>query len=174
MRIGNKMCIIPVRARPDKYLVKLALTGRGRGRMIRQNNFISRGAKMLKKEAINTEQAPRAVGPYSQALRVGDTVYVSGQLGIDPATGRLKSDDTQQQARQALTNIKAILEKAGCSMTDVAHAQVFLTDIADFGAVNEVYKEFFSEPYPARAAVAVSALPAGGKVEILVIAREKS
>ena len=124
------------------------------------------------KEAISTEQAPRAIGPYSQGVRAGDMVYVSGQLGIDPATGRLKNDDTQQQARQALTNIKAILEKAGCSMADVVQMQVFLTDLGDFGTVNNVYKEFFDEPYPARAAVQVVALPVGGKIEILAVARK--
>ena len=124
------------------------------------------------KEAISTEQAPRAIGPYSQGVRAGDMVYVSGQLGIDPATGRLKNDDTQQQARQALTNIKAILEKAGCSMADVVQMQVFLTDLGDFGTVNNVYKEFFDQPYPARAAVQVAALPASGKIEILAVARK--
>ena len=125
---------------------------------------------MTERKAIQTDKAPAAIGPYSQALQVGDTLYISGQLGIDPATGKLVDGDTAAQAEQALKNIMAILMEENMSMHNVAQVQVFLADIADFAAVNEVYKTFFAEPYPARAAIQAGALPAGGSVEILVTA----
>ncbi len=125
---------------------------------------------MTQRKVIQTDQAPAAIGPYSQALLVGHTLYISGQLGIDPATGKLVDGDTAAQAKQALENVMAILVKANMSMQNVVQVQVFLADIADFSAVNEVYKQYFSEPYPARAAIQAGALPAGGKVEILVTA----
>ena len=124
---------------------------------------------MTERKVIQTDKAPGAIGPYSQALLVGNTLYLSGQLGIDPATGKLV-DGTAPQARQALDNIMAILMKANMSMRDVVQVQVFLADIADFAAVNEIYKAYFQEPYPARAAIQAGALPAGGLVEILVTA----
>ena len=125
---------------------------------------------MTERKAIQTDKAPAAIGPYSQALLVGNTLYISGQLGFDPATGKLVDGDTAAQAEQALKNIMAILMEENMSMHNVAQVQVFLADIADFAAVNEVYKSFFSEPYPARAAIQAGALPAGGSVEILVTA----
>ena len=125
---------------------------------------------MTERKAIQTDKAPAAIGPYSQALLVGNTLYISGQLGIDPATGKRVDGDTAAQAEQALKNIMAILMEENMSMHNVAQVQVFLADIADFAAVNEVYKSFFSEPYPARAAIQAGALPAGGSVEILVTA----
>lgn len=125
---------------------------------------------MTQRKAIQTDKAPAAIGPYSQALLVGNTLYISGQLGIDPATGKLVDGDTAAQAEQALKNIMAILMEENMSMHNVAQVQVFLADIADFAAVNAVYKSFFSEPYPARAAIQAGALPAGGSVEILVTA----
>ena len=125
---------------------------------------------MTERKAIQTDKAPAAIGPYSQALLVGNTLYISGQLGIDPATGKLVEGGTVEQAEQALKNIMAILMEENMSMHNVAQVQVFLADIADFAAVNEVYKSFFSEPYPARAAIQAGALPAGGSVEILVTA----
>ncbi|MHC4233348.1 MAG: Rid family detoxifying hydrolase [Planctomycetota bacterium] len=125
---------------------------------------------MIERKAIQTNTAPAAIGPYSQALQVGDTLYISGQLGIDPATGKLVDDDTAAQAEQALKNIMAILMEGNMSMHNVAQVQVFLADIADFAALNEVYKTFFAEPYPARAAIQAGALPAGASVEILVTA----
>jgi 2-iminobutanoate/2-iminopropanoate deaminase len=125
---------------------------------------------MAVRKTIQTDKAPKAVGPYSQALQVGDTLYVSGQLGIDPATGKLVEGGTPAQTRQALLNVQAILTAAGFSMKDAVQVQVFLADIEDFAQVNEVYKTFFTEPYPARAAFAVAALPAGGRVEIMVTA----
>lgn len=125
---------------------------------------------MTQRKAIQTDKAPAAIGPYSQALLAGNTLYISGQLGIDPATGKLVDGDTAAQARQALKNIMAILMEENMSMHNVVQVQVFLSDIADFGAVNEVYKTFFTEPYPARAAFQVAALPADARVEILAIA----
>ena len=125
---------------------------------------------MTQRKAIQTDKAPAAIGPYSQALLVGNTLYISGQLGIDPATGKRVDGDTAAQAEQALKNIMAILMEENMSMHNVAQVQVFLADIADFAAVNAVYKSFFSEPYPARAAIQAGALPAGGSVEILVTA----
>ena len=125
---------------------------------------------MTGRKAVETDTAPAAIGPYSQALLVGNTLYISGQLGIDPATGKLVEGDTAAQAEQALKNIMAILMEENMSMHNVAQVQVFLGDIADFTAVNEVYRTFFAEPYPARAAIGAGALPAGASVEILVTA----
>jgi 2-iminobutanoate/2-iminopropanoate deaminase len=125
---------------------------------------------MTERKAVQTDAAPKAIGPYSQALLVGNTLYISGQLGIDPATGKLVDGDTAAQAEQALKNIMVILMEENMSMHNVAQVQVFLADIVDFAAVNEVYKIFFAEPYPARAAIQAGALPAGASVEILVTA----
>ena len=125
---------------------------------------------MTERKVILTDTAPAAIGPYSQAMLVGNALYISGQLGIDPATGKLVEGGTAAQAKQALENVMAILMKANMSMRDVVQVQVFLADIADFKAVNEVYKTFFQEPYPARAAIQAGALPASGLVEILVTA----
>ena len=125
---------------------------------------------MTERKTIQTDKAPAAMGPYSQALLVGNTLYISGQLGIDPATGKMVEGPAAKQAEQALQNIMAILMEANMSMHNVVQTQVFLADIADFAAVNEVYKTFFAEPYPARAAFGVAALPASGSVEILATA----
>lgn len=123
---------------------------------------------MLKK--IESPLAPAAIGPYSQAISNGTCVFVSGQLPIDRATGEFAGEDIQSQTRQSLLNIKAILEEEGLSMSDVCKTTVLLADIAEFGAMNEVYAEFFTAPYPARAAFQVAALPKGAKVEIEAIA----
>lgn len=120
--------------------------------------------------AISTEKAPAAIGPYSQAVQGGNTVYVSGQLPIDPATGAFTGDDIKAQTRQSLTNIRSILEAAGADMSKVVKTTVLLKDIADFGAMNEVYAEFFTAPYPARAAFQVAALPKDALVEIECVA----
>ncbi len=121
--------------------------------------------------AIVTSKAPAALGPYSSGVTTtGTSIHVSGQLGIDPATGKLAGDDVQSQTRQSLTNVRNILAEAGATMADVAECEVLLADIADFKAMNEVYAEFFSAPYPARAAFQVAALPGGGKVEIKAVA----
>ena len=121
-------------------------------------------------QAIFSASAPAAIGPYSQAITVGDTVYISGQLPIDPATGRFPSDDVRDQTRMSLENIRAILAAAGLTMANVVKTTVLLDDIGDFGAMNEVYGAYFAEPYPARAAFEVAKLPKGAKVEIEVIA----
>lgn len=123
-------------------------------------------------KAIKTEKAPAAIGPYSQAIEANGFVYASGQLPIDPATGQM-SDGIQAQTRQALTNARAILEAAGLGLHDVVKTTVLLADIADFAAMNEVYSQFFSEPYPARSAFAVKAVPKGALVEIECIAARK-
>ena len=120
---------------------------------------------------IATEHAPAAVGPYSQAVEAGGTVYVSGQVPLVPATGRLVDGDIQAQAEQALRNVGAILEAAGLGYADVVKTTVLLADIADFAAVNEVYARFFTGPVlPARAAFQVAALPLGAGVEIEAVA----
>lgn len=124
------------------------------------------------KKVISTKQAPAAIGPYSQAIQVGNLVYTSGQIPINPATGVLIEGSVKEQTRQSLTNVKAILEEAGLSMANVVKTTVFLADMADFAAMNDVYSEFFAEPYPARSAVAVKTLPKGALVEIEVIAEK--
>ncbi len=126
---------------------------------------------MSNKTAIVTDKAPAAVGPYSAAILSNGSINVSGQLPIDPATGEFAGEDIESQTRQSLTNIQGILEAAGSSMADVVETTVLLTDISEFGAMNGVYGEFFEEPYPARAAFQVVALPKGAKVEIKAVAR---
>lgn len=121
-------------------------------------------------KAINTTNAPAAIGPYSQAIEACGTVYVSGQLPIDPATGEFAHGGIQAEARQSLTNIKNILAEAGLTMQNVVKVTVLLADISNFAAVNGVYSEFFQAPYPARSAFAVAALPKGANVEIEAIA----
>ncbi len=121
-------------------------------------------------QAIHTPNAPAAIGPYSQAVCAGNTTYISGQLPIDPATGEFAGADIASQTRQSLTNLRAILEANGLSTADVVKTTVLLADIAEFAAMNAVYAEFFTAPYPARAAYQVAALPKGAKVEIEAIA----
>ena len=121
--------------------------------------------------AISTTNAPAAIGPYSQAIKVGELVFVSGQLPIDPATGAFAEGGIKELTRQSLTNMKAILEEAGTSMANVVKTTVFLADMNDFVAMNEVYAEFFAAPFPARSAVAVKTLPKGALVEIECIAQ---
>lgn len=121
-------------------------------------------------QAIHTEKAPKAIGPYSQAIKVGNLVFASGQVPIVPATGEFVEGGIQEQTRQALTNAQAILEEAGTSLKNVVKTTVYLSDIANFAAMNEVYAEFFTQPYPARSAVAVKALPKGALVEVECIA----
>jgi len=121
------------------------------------------------KRAIESSRAPKPVGPYSQAIDAGGFVFVSGQLGIDPETGNL-AEGVEAQAGKALANIAAILEAAGLEMKDVVKVTIFLTDMGDFPKVNEVYAGYFSEPWPARACVAVAGLPKGALVEMECIA----
>ena len=119
---------------------------------------------------ISTTAAPAAIGPYSQAVRVGNLVFCSGQLPIDPETGMFPEGGIEAQTRQSLKNVAAILEAAGTSMKNVVKTTVFLASMDDFAAMNGVYAEAFSEPFPARSAVAVRTLPKGAKVEIEVVA----
>jgi 2-iminobutanoate/2-iminopropanoate deaminase len=121
-------------------------------------------------KAIHTDKAPAAIGPYSQAIEVNGFVFASGQIPIDPATGVFVEGGIQEQTRQALTNAQQILQTVGTDLNHVIKTTVFLSDIANFGPMNEVYAQFFSEPFPARSAVAVKDLPKGALVEIEVIA----
>ncbi len=122
------------------------------------------------KVTITSPHAPKAIGPYSQAVQVGPWVFCSGQLGMDPETGRLVPGGIEAQTRQALTNLKHVLEAAGASLDSVVKVTVFLKNMDDFARMNAVYAEFFQEPYPARAAVEVAALPKGALVEIEAVA----
>ncbi len=124
-------------------------------------------------KAISTTKAPGAIGPYSQAIQAGDFVYTSGQLGLDPATGAFPEGGIKEQTRQSLSNVKAILEEAGTSMSKVVKTTVFLANMDDFAEMNSIYAEFFTEPYPARSAVAVKTLPKNALVEIEVVASIK-
>ena len=121
-------------------------------------------------KVINTNKAPKAIGPYSQAIEANRLVITSGQLPIDPATGEFAPGGIKEQTRQSLTNAKAILEEAGISMANVMKTTVFLSDMNNFAAMNEVYAEFFSEPFPARSAIAVKTLPKNALVEVECIA----
>ena len=125
-------------------------------------------------KAISTEKAPAAIGPYSQAIQVGNLVYTSGQIPIDPATGMIVERGIKEQTLQSLTNVKAILEEVGLTMSNVLKTTVFMADMGDFADMNSVYAEFFTEPYPARSAVAVKTLSKGALVEIEVIAEVKA
>ena len=124
----------------------------------------------MMKKVLSTAKAPAAIGPYSQAIQVGNLVYTSGQIPIDPATGMFVEGGIKEQTRQSLLNVKAILEEAGLTMSDVVKTTVFMADMNDFPDMNAVYAEFFAEPYPARSAVAVKTLPKGALVEIEVVA----
>ena len=121
-------------------------------------------------QAIHSEKAPAAIGPYSQAVRAGNTLYISGQIPLLRETGELMGTDIEPQTRQVLTNIGHILREAGYDYSDVVKTTVFLKDIGDFAAMNQVYASFFKEPYPARAAIEVAALPKGARVEIEAVA----
>ena len=121
-------------------------------------------------QIIHTDKAPAAIGPYSQAVKAGNLLFVSGQIPIDPATGAFAGEDIATQTRQSLNNVQAILEEAGYTLADVVKATVLLADMADFAAMNTVYAQFFTTNCPARAAFAVKELPRGAKVEIEVIA----
>jgi len=122
------------------------------------------------KKVIKTAKAPSAIGPYSQAIQVGNLVYTSGQIPIDPSTGAFVEGGIKEQTRQSLQNVKSILEEAGLTMCDVLKTTVFMADMNDFVEMNAVYAEFFTESYPARSAVAVKTLPKGALVEIEVVA----
>lgn len=123
--------------------------------------------------SVSTGSAPAAIGPYSQAVECNGVVFVSGQLPVDPMTGEMP-DTPAEQARRALENVRAIVESSGCTMADCVKVTIYLTDLSAFAQVNEVYKEFFAEPYPARSCMEVSAVPKGAMLEIDAIAIRSS
>jgi len=120
----------------------------------------------MQRQVIRTDQAPRAIGPYSQAVRAGDTVYVSGQIPLDPASGELIMGNIDAEIRRVLDNLEAIAAAAGGSLDQVVKLTVFLTDLAHYARVNEIMQQYFREPYPARAAIGVAALPRGARIEM--------
>ncbi|WP_404472231.1 RidA family protein [Vreelandella venusta] len=120
---------------------------------------------MSNKAVINTEKAPAAIGPYSQAIKAGNTVYMSGQIPLNPETMEIISEDFEAQARQVFTNLQAVCEEAAGSLGDIVKLNLYLVDLDNFAIVNKVMEEFFSQPFPARAAVGVKALPKGSQVE---------
>ena len=128
-------------------------------------------ADKIKKEVLTSSNAPKAVGPYSLGIRSGGFLFLSGQLGLDADSGRFVEGGVEAQTRQALLNIKNVLNDAGCDLSDVVKTSVFLSDIADFPKMNAVYAEFFGNAPPARSTVQVGALPKSGLVEIEVIAK---
>ena len=120
----------------------------------------------MSRQIIQTDKAPAAIGPYSQAVRAGDTVYLSGQIPLDPSTGLLVEGDIAAQARRSFENLKAVCEAAGGSLGDIVRLGLYLTDLDNFPAVNAVMSEFFQAPYPARSTVEVSGLPRGARFEV--------
>ena len=120
----------------------------------------------MPRTAIHSDHAPAAIGPYSQATRAGNLVFLSGQTPLDPATGNLVEGDIAVQARQAFDNIKAVVAAAGGTMDDIVRVGLYLTDLSQFGEVNAVMAEYFSQPYPARSTIEVSALPRGARFEV--------
>jgi len=125
---------------------------------------------MMTKEIVSTDKAPGAIGPYSQAIKAGGMIFCSGQIPIDPSTGEFVSHDVAEQTKQVLSNLSAVLEAAGSSLDSVVKTTVFLADMGDFAAMNEVYSEFFTENKPARATVQAARLPRDARVEIDCIA----
>lgn len=124
---------------------------------------------MINKGVIHTDLAPRAIGPYSQAIKAGNTIYLSGQIPLDPSTMQMVEGDIQVQAARVFENLKAVAEAAGATLNHAVKVNISLTDLGDFAAVNEVMARYFQEPYPARACVQVAALPRGAAVEVEVI-----
>lgn len=124
----------------------------------------------MSRQPIHSDAAPAAIGPYSQAVRAGDTLYLSGQTPLDPATGEIVAGGIDAQATRVFENLKAVLAAAGASFDDVVRVAIYMTDLGNFGAVNEVMKKYFREPYPARSTIGVAGLPRGAAVEIDLIA----
>lgn len=133
------------------------------------NNLYSEESKKMSKEIISTDNAPQAIGPYSQAVKTGNLIFISGQIPLDPKTGDIVDGTVEDQANQVLENIKSICEAAGHGLEDIVKITIFLTDLGNFATVNEVMKKYFKEPYPARATVEISGLPLGVEVEIEAI-----
>jgi len=127
----------------------------------------------MKKKIVHTDDAPAAVGPYSQAVKIGDLVYTAGQIPLDPATGKMVEGDVQAQTERSLLNLQAVLKASGSSLKNVVKTTVFLQNMGDFAAMNEVYGRFFTKNPPARSAVEVAALPLGAQVEIEAVALAK-
>lgn len=138
--------------------------------MEKQKEIAIFAENLYEMKQISTQNAPAAIGPYSQAIEVNGFVYASGQLPIDPATGAFPEGGVKEQTRQSLLNVKAILEEAGLALSNVVKTTVYLADMGDFAAMNEVYSQFFAQPFPARSAIAVKALPKGALVEVEVVA----
>ena len=133
------------------------------------NNLYSEESKKMSKEIISTDNAPQAIGPYSQAVKTGNLIFISGQIPLDAKTGDIVDGTIEDQANQVLENIKSICEAAGHGLEDIVKITIFLTDLGNFATVNEVMKKYFKEPYPARATVEISGLPLGVEVEIEAI-----
>jgi len=126
----------------------------------------------MSRTIVASDNAPKAIGPYSQAVQVGNTIYTSGQIPLDPATGELITGDIDAQARRVFENLRAVIEAAGAGFADVARVGIYLTDLSSFAAVNAVMAEYFQQPYPARSTIGVAALPRGAQVEVdLVLVR---
>lgn len=126
----------------------------------------------MSRTVIASDHAPKAIGPYSQAVQVGNTIYTSGQIPLDPTTGELIAGDIDAQARRVFDNLRAVVEAAGASFADVARVGIYLTDLSNFAAVNAVMAEYFQQPYPARSTIGVASLPRGAQVEVdLVLVR---
>ncbi len=125
---------------------------------------------MMEKKAISTDKAPQAIGPYSQAIQVGEFLFLSGQIPLDPSTGEMDREDIQGQTRRVMENLKAVLESQGLTMESIVKTTIFLTDMGNFAKVNEIYGGYFSENPPARSTVQVSNLPRGAAIEIEAIA----
>lgn len=136
-------------------------------------NRWNKGDGQVMKKVIQTDNAPAAIGPYSQAVRAGDFLYVSGQIPLDPTSGEVVSGGVEEQTDRVLKNLQAILEEAGADFTNVVKFSIFLKDIEDFGVVNKIYGSFLEEPYPARATIEVSRLPKDVLVEMDVVAYVK-
>jgi reactive intermediate/imine deaminase len=125
----------------------------------------------MDRKAFHTDSAPKAIGPYSQAVRAGDFIYLSGQIPLDPATGQLVAGDIEDATHRVMKNLEAVLAASGTSFARVVKATIYLADLADFAVVNEIYGSYFEAPYPARSTVQVAALPRGARVEIDLIAQ---
>lgn len=125
---------------------------------------------MASRVSVHSDAAPKAIGPYSQAVRVGNLLFCSGQIGLDPGSGKLVSDDVAQQTRQVMQNLQAVLQAGGADFTRVAKTTIYLADLADFAVVNEIYGSYFHSDPPARATVQVAALPLGSRVEVEAVA----
>jgi 2-iminobutanoate/2-iminopropanoate deaminase len=138
--------------------------------LLKPGALAKKGGKVENKKEVKTDRAPKAIGPYSQAIIAGGLVFASGQIALDPATGELNTGSIEEQTRQVLKNLAAVLEAAGSSMDMVVKATVFLQDMNEFGRMNQVYGEAFPPPYPARAAVQVARLPRDVKVEVEAVA----